>query len=183
MFVYFTMLWNCLCISPCCAIVCEFHHVVQLFVYFIMLCNCLYISSCCAIVCAFHHVVQLFVHFTMLCNCLWILQCCAIVLEFHHVLIVSEYWSVVECYCGVVVNPCHSMRSTFWLVITHSPTEPFPELLPQLKICRPNFDSVLYNFVQYGTVQYRVPPPDKSENFFLCISGWIRPFPMFSHSF
>ena len=50
------------------------------------------------------------------------------------------------------------------------------------KICRPNFDSVLYNFVKYGTVQYRVPPPHKSEIFFLCISGGIRPFPMFSQS-
>merc|ERR1711923_177795 len=73
---------NC---TPCCAIVCVFHHVVQLFVYFTMLCNCLCISSCCAIICVFHHVVQLFVYFTMLCNCLCISPCCAIVCVFHHV--------------------------------------------------------------------------------------------------
>ena len=33
--------------------------------YFIMFCNCLRISSCFAIVCEFHHVVQLFLYFTM----------------------------------------------------------------------------------------------------------------------
>ena len=52
------MFCNCLCIS----------HVVQLFVNFIMLCNCLWISPCCAIVCEFHHVVQLFWYFTMFYN-------------------------------------------------------------------------------------------------------------------
>ena len=64
----FTILCYCLWISPCCAIVCEFHHFVQLFVNFTMLCNCWWISPCCAIVGEFHHVVQLFVNFTMLCS-------------------------------------------------------------------------------------------------------------------
>ena len=137
----FTMLCNCLRTSSCCAIVvmrccwgivpaivCEFHHVVQLFVNFIMLCNighevllrycisnCLWISPCCAIVCEFHHVVQLFVYFIMLCYCLCISSCCAIVCAFHHVVM--------------------SLNEEYFLTmsLTHWPTEPFPELLPQLK--------------------------------------------------
>ena len=39
-----------------------------------------------------------------------------------------------------------------------------PEL--QKNIFRPNFAAVLYNFVQYGIVQYRVPPPHTKVNFF-----------------
>ena len=78
----FTILCYCLWISPCCAIVCEFHHFVQLFVNFTMLCNTsvvgLLLRCCgvvknlckpyCAIVSEFHHVVKCFVNFTMLGN-------------------------------------------------------------------------------------------------------------------
>ena len=38
--------------------------------------------------------------------------------------------------------------------------------LSQLNIFRPYFATVLYNFVQYGTVQYRVPPPLTKVKFF-----------------
>ena len=102
----FTMLCNCLCILPCCAIVWGFHHVVQLFVYFTILCNCLCVLPYCAIVCVFYHVVQLFVYFNMLCNCLCISPCYVIISEFHNV---AQLWSwgVVKvlflCSWGVVV--------------------------------------------------------------------------------
>ena len=114
----FVGVWNWLWISLCCVIVCEFHHVVQLFVYFTMLCNYLCILPCCAIVCVFHHVVQLFVYFTMLCNCLCIVCCLGVVgmlLRCHYVL----WWYFLKSFLPI-----------------HWPTEPFPELLPQLKIWR-----------------------------------------------
>ena len=39
-----------------------------------------------------------------------------------------------------------------------------PEM--QKKNFRPNFAAVLYNFVQYSTVQYRIPPPHTKVKFF-----------------
>ena len=53
----------------------------------------------------------------------------------------------------------------------------------QKKNCRPNFDNVLYNFVQYGTVQYRVPPPHKSEFFFFAFLDESDHFQCFPKGF
>ena len=126
------MLYNCFWISPCCAIVCEFHHVLQLFVNFTMLCYCFWItpcfahwkwiSQCCAIVCEFHHIMHLFVlficDFTMFCNyhcilgklgvnriCLFhnfVASCCVIINEFHHAVKLSLVGVLLRCCWGVV---------------------------------------------------------------------------------
>ena len=114
-------------ISPClwnwarCAIVCEFHHVVQLFVNFTMLCNWLWILPCCAIVCEFHHVVQLIVNFT---NCLFVIVCEVVALFGCCWGVVKVLlrccWDVAEVILGYCCGSplCYELRSTFykWLL-------------------------------------------------------------------
>ena len=93
------MLCNILQILLCCAILYEFHHVLQLFLNFpILLTELCWCGNalwyCCTIVCEFHHifqldicefhVVQFFLNFTMLCNYCWISSHCAIISECHH---------------------------------------------------------------------------------------------------
>ena len=111
--VYFTMLCYCFWISPCCAIACVFHLAVQLFAYFTILCKRLYISPCCAIVCVFYHVVHVvkfFLNFTMLCNCLCISPVVQLFLNspFCHEVVLQCCWGVVEvllgCCWGVIMS-------------------------------------------------------------------------------
>ena len=118
-FMYFTMYCNCLCISTCCAMVCVFHHIVQLWSWGVVkvlllcicgvvvwVCSCLCISPCCDMVCEFHDSLQL---------CSWgvISSCFAIVWEFHHVL---QLW-ISPCCAIVVIRCCWGIVFFHYLVL------------------------------------------------------------------
>ena len=60
----------------------------------------------------FHHVVKLFVYFTMLCDKIL----------------------VYSCFNAFKSPSCIEWGVLFKIILTNWPTEPFPELLPQLKI-------------------------------------------------
>ena len=101
---------NYLWISSCYAIVCEFHHIVQLFMIFTMLWNWLWISSCCAIVCEFHHVVKWFVN-----HVVWVLLGCCYkksiisLNEEYFLTIILTYWTISR-----VATATKNQPTLFW---------------------------------------------------------------------
>ena len=71
---------------------------------------------------------------------------------------------------NMTINPYSleiSQNYGFFFEVTqkHIETNEYVLIHPEMqkKKFRPNFAAVLYNSIQYGTVQYRVPPPPHTQ--------------------
>ena len=108
-------LYNCLRISPCCAILYEFHYIVQFFVNFTILCNFWWFHHAMFFFYEFYHVVLLFVNFTVLlmelCLCRSSLcYCYTIFCEFYHVV---QFFKNFFSYCSTIFYEFHHVVQLF----------------------------------------------------------------------